>query len=124
MKQYLLIVLAIMTGLPALAHAQTRNLGGGTFTFSNIAPITINDNSAGSPYPSVIQVSNTELVVTGVKVRLNNLSHTYPRDLDIILEKTVGANDLRSILISDGGGGNPGASGVSWTFSSVSPPIL
>ncbi|MBK8464799.1 MAG: proprotein convertase P-domain-containing protein [Chloracidobacterium sp.] len=68
--------------------------------FSNAAPITINDNAPGAPYPSNIMVSGLSGTVTGVKVDLLNMNHTFPDDVDILL---VGPDGQSTLLMSDAG---------------------
>lgn len=59
--------------------------------FSNSNPITIKDRTTvnpfgqATPYPSPINVSGLTGSVTGLKVRLVNLSHQFPCDIDILL---------------------------------------
>lgn len=72
-----------------------------TFTFSNSNPITINDNSAATPYPSNITVAGVP-IGSSMRVRLNNLSHTFHDDIDILL---VGPGGQKFILFSDIGSG-------------------
>lgn len=89
----------------------------GAQTFSNPAPITINDNAPGSPYPSNIVVSGLAGNVTNLTVDFFGLSHTYPDDIDILLVGPTGANVL---LMSDTGG-SLDINGVNLTFSDGSP---
>ena len=75
-------------------------VGGAPATFSNAAPITINDNAAATPYPSNVTVSG----LTGNKVlrlNLNGLTHTFPADIDILL---VGPGGQKFVVMSDMGG--------------------
>ncbi len=69
-------------------------------TYSNAAPIMINDNAAGSPYPSNITVSGLSGTVTRVTVDLVDLTHTFPDDVDIML---VGPGGQNTLLMSDAG---------------------
>jgi subtilisin-like proprotein convertase family protein len=71
-------------------------------TWSNLGAITINDNTFANPYPSTINVSGEIGTVTDVNVVLNNLSHTFPADLDVMLVAPTGAAFL---LVSDAGDG-------------------
>jgi len=54
-----------------------------------------------SPYPSTVVVSGLLGTVNNVTVRLNNLSHTFPDDVDILL---VGPGGQNAIIMSDVGG--------------------
>jgi subtilisin-like proprotein convertase family protein len=71
-------------------------------SFSNAAPIIIADETAASPYPSIIQIANVTGAVTKVTVTLHSLSHTYASDLDMIL---AGPGGQSIMLMSDAGGG-------------------
>ncbi len=65
--------------------------------------ITINAVGAATPYSSNLIV--TGLPTSGVtikSVKLNGVSHTFPGDLDIVLQSPTGSN---VILLSDHGGG-------------------
>jgi len=91
--------------------------------FSNTAAILI--PGAGSvgpanPYPSNIAVSGVTGNVTAVKVTLTNLSHTYPDDIDIILQAPSGQQML---LMSDSGGVST-ISNVTLQFSSAAGSSL
>jgi subtilisin-like proprotein convertase family protein len=86
------------------------NLGTVTFTFmigtvpnqafANPATITINDNSAATPYPSNITVSGVSSY-DRVTLTLTGLSHTFPDDIDIIV---VAPGGQRAYVMSDVGG--------------------
>jgi subtilisin-like proprotein convertase family protein len=81
-------------------------------TFTNPAPVTIN-SSGSSPYPSNLAVSG--LPTTGVSVQsvmLNNLSHTWSDDIDVVLQSPTGQN---VILMSDVGG-SAALNNVTYTF--------
>jgi subtilisin-like proprotein convertase family protein len=88
---------------------------GGTFTFSNPAPITIPDSGTATPYPSTINVSGLTGVVTKVTVTLNGFTHTWPDDVDVLL---VGPGGQQCILMSDAGG-SAAVSGVNLTFDDM-----
>jgi len=70
--------------------------------FNNSAAITINDNSAASPYPSVIAVSGFTGAVEIMRVALNGINHTWPADIGILL---VGPRGQSVNLMSGAGGG-------------------
>jgi uncharacterized delta-60 repeat protein/uncharacterized repeat protein (TIGR01451 family) len=79
-------------------------LGQSQSTFANNNSITINDNTLATPYPSTINVSNVSGILTKTVVTLNNINHTYPDDIDVLL---VGPQGQKVVLMSDVGGGNP-----------------
>ncbi len=81
--------------------------------FTNAAPITIVDGSAGNPYPSNITVSG--LPTSGVKVKnvvISGISHTWSDDIDILLQSPTGTNVT---LMSDVGGAGI-LNNVTYTF--------
>jgi subtilisin-like proprotein convertase family protein len=89
-------------------------------TFANPAPITINDFSAGSPYPSTIDISCVSGPLSQLSVTLTNVSHTYASDIDILL---VGPSGQAIMLMSDTGGAN-GLTNATLTFSDSSLNFL
>jgi PKD repeat protein len=82
-----------VNSLPAVVEQKVYSSGGG---------IIINDNSTASPYPSTIAVSSLSGLIQDVNVLINGISHTYPDDIDILLESPSGQ---RVTLLSDAGGG-------------------
>ena len=56
------------------------------------------------PYPSPIEVSGLNGVITKVTVDLKNLTHTFSDDMDILL---VGPTGATAIIMSDAGGSWP-----------------
>lgn len=74
-----------------------------SITFTNSAPIGINDNQPGSPYPSIIHVPCMwPEDVTKVQVGLYGLTHSYPNDICIILQGPTGI--ATPLMINAGGG--------------------
>jgi subtilisin-like proprotein convertase family protein len=105
-RGFAFLVMAMLAGLAAAGQA-------GAATFSNMAPITINDSgascplgepspapSAATPYPSPITVSGLTGTVTDVNVTLTGLAHTFPDDVDVLL---VGPAGQTTILMADSG---------------------
>ncbi len=96
--------------------------------FSNTAPILISSGpltgtAAGvaSPYPSNLAVSGLPTSgVTITSVTLNNLSHTWSGDLDILLQSPSGQN---VILLSDNGGSSDFANST-LTFSDAAATLV
>jgi subtilisin-like proprotein convertase family protein len=107
-----------LLGNGSLAVSGSRgNVGGAALvadsvTFENLATISIPSSGAATPYPSTIVVSGTSGTIAKVTVRLNQLSHTFPDDLDFLLVGPTGATVL--LMASCGGGGV--LSGVTITF--------
>jgi subtilisin-like proprotein convertase family protein len=94
-------------------------VGGAPATFSNTAAITINDNAPATPYPSNITVSG----LTGnkvIKVKLNQMNHTFPGDIDMLL---VGPGGQKMEVMSDQGGTND-LVGVNLTLSDTAAASL
>jgi subtilisin-like proprotein convertase family protein len=74
-----------------------------TRTFSNATPITI-PTTAGpaNPFPSEIKVAGLKRGrLLDVNVTLSGFSHTYPDDVDVLLESP---NLRRAVIMSDVGG--------------------
>jgi subtilisin-like proprotein convertase family protein len=71
-------------------------------SFTNLTSIGIPDHGAGTPYPSVINVSGVGGVATNVTITLRNLTHTWSRDIDVLL---VGPGGQKVMLMSDAGNG-------------------
>lgn len=89
-----------------------------TLEFSNENPITINDNSAATPYPSEIVVSgfNASAYVLHLTCSINGFSHTYPGDVVIVLESTSGA----AVMLDGEVGGGTGANETNLVFDDSS----
>jgi hypothetical protein len=60
-------------------------LGSLTTSYTNGSAIVINDNSAASPYPSVINVTNALGSILKATITLTNISHGSPGDIDGVL---------------------------------------
>ncbi len=79
----------------------------GSATFTNNAVVSIPAGTPGttsgqaSPYPSQINVTGLSGNISKVTVALNNISHTFPDDLDLLLVSPSGKG---MILMSDAGG--------------------
>lgn len=82
--------------LTGIASAQT--------TFTNATSISIPNSGSATPYPSAISVSGLPTSITKVTVSLNNYSHTFPDDVDMML---VAPNGTRMVISSDVCGNAP-----------------
>lgn len=71
----------------------------GTFTSSGGISIPVAGN--GQPYPQTVTVSGLAGTIEHVAVRLNQLTHTFSADLDLLL---VAPGGQRAIVMSDVGG--------------------
>ena len=91
----------------------------GTTTFSNPAAIAIPDFGAAAPYPSNISVALAG-TITRVTVRLNNLNHTFPADIDVML---VGPGGQNAVIMSDVGG-STSVTGVTLTLDDAAATNL
>ena len=94
------ITLALAT--VALATASFAS-NAADLTFSNTTSISIPDVGLGNPYPSTINVSGVTGTTTNVTVTLNNYSHTFSNDVEILLVAPTGQ---KIILNNDVGGGS------------------
>jgi subtilisin-like proprotein convertase family protein len=74
---------------------------GAPVTFVNSDLVHILDNTQADVYPSTISVSGINGTVLAATVQLNDFSHEYTDDIDMIL---VGPTGQKTILMSDAGG--------------------
>ena len=98
--------LARSQGIGTIVDDETR-----TLWFTNSTPITIPSSGAGSPYPSVIDLSGLPGKISQVKVALDRLEHSYPDDLDIIL-----VNSRTNVLLLSDRGGSTAITNVNLVF--------
>lgn len=68
--------------------------------FQNPGSIVIPGSGSGTPYPSTLTVSGVTGTVGRVSVTLSNFSHTFPKDVDVLL---VGPLGQRVVLMSAAG---------------------
>jgi hypothetical protein len=93
---------------------------GGTFTFSNTAPITIPSSGPASPYPSTINVSGITAPITKVTVTINDFNHTWPSDVGVALR---GPGGQICVLFNNAIGGSGGVTNRTYTFDQTAPPL-
>ena len=86
------VVVALALVVQAAPAAHADSYFGGAVAFNDAAP--------ASPYPGTIVVNTTETVVQDVNVRISNLTHPFPADLDVLL---VGPGGQSVMLLSDVG---------------------
>jgi len=68
------------------------------------AGITIPDSGNGVPYPSALTVSGAGPYLCSTRLRVSNIVHSFPDDIDILLSSPAGSPNL--IAMSDVGGSN------------------
>jgi uncharacterized repeat protein (TIGR01451 family) len=68
----------------------------------NSAPIMIADAAPAVTYPSIISISNVLGMVTNLTITLDGLTHSFPADVDALLQGPQGQS---VVLMSDVGGG-------------------
>jgi subtilisin-like proprotein convertase family protein len=91
-----------------------------TQVFANVSPITINDLTNATPYPSTINVAGVTNAVTKVTVSINGLTHSYPSDIDLFLVNPVS----QSCMLMSSCGGGSGITGVNLTFDNAAAQYL
>ncbi len=84
-----------------------------TTTLVASGAITIPNSGNGSPYPSLLNVSNLSGTISKVTVNLSGFSHTYPNDVSVLL---VNASTGQKVLLMAGVGTAASASHVNLTF--------
>jgi subtilisin-like proprotein convertase family protein len=96
-KCFLLAAAVVATSVAApLARAQ--------LFFSNSAPINIPDSGTSSTYPSTIQVTGGPTTINTIAVTLNNLSHTFVSDVNVLLVSPSGTGVILMCHVGGGAG--------------------
>jgi subtilisin-like proprotein convertase family protein len=98
-----LALAAVLGWLAAAATAEAQN------------PITIPGVGPASPYPSVIDIQDNSRIIEDLDVRITDLAHDFPDDLDIAI---VGPDGTAVMLMSDVGTASAFLCAPDLTFSS------
>jgi uncharacterized delta-60 repeat protein len=98
----------------------TYMLGTFTKTFANTSLIIINDNTSASPYPSIINVSGVGGSLIKATVTFANLTHSWPADIDALLESP----SQQSVLLMANAGGGFAVHGVTLRFNDAASNSL
>jgi len=96
------------------------SLGTWTATFTNPAPIVINDLTNASPYPAAINVSGIGNTLIKATLTLTNWTHTSPQDIDVLVVDPA----QRDTLIMSGAGGQNVARHLTDTFDDAATNSL
>jgi hypothetical protein len=104
------------TGTTAGGQASGTSGGGvgapNASLFSSGAPIQIPSEGSATPYPSTIEVSALNGVVTDANVTLDGFGEAFPPSLDLLLVAPGG----QSVLLMEGVGGPDPVEGLTVTF--------
>jgi uncharacterized repeat protein (TIGR01451 family) len=88
-------VLQLQDGPTLLTNTVSYNFTLPTLlTFSNTNLIVIRSDASAAPYPSTINVSGLTGILSKVTATLSGFTHTYPRDVDVLLAGPTGADTL------------------------------
>ncbi len=112
-----------ITGQDTTSAELKITTGNGPYTVTNGQSIALpgaDSIGVGGEYPSTIRVAGMTADVLRVTVTLNDLSHTFPDDLDILL---VGPGGTAVMLMSDAGGSIP-AIDLDLTFDDSAPSAV
>ena len=88
-------------------------------TITANTPVTIPISGPASTYPVPLSVAGLGGTITSLAVHIEDLSQTYPSDIDLLL---VGPGGQRSMFMSDVGGPG-GVNGVDLTFRDGAAPV-
>ncbi len=91
---------ASLSALVLSAHLAQAAPVSFTINSTNVGAVTIPDSGAVSLYPWTINVATSKTILD-VNVSLRGLTHTFPRDLDVLL---VSPTNQKVMLMSDVGG--------------------
>jgi subtilisin-like proprotein convertase family protein len=100
------MLIGLLTAVPSVLAA----------TFTNTTPITINDDTTATPYPSNITVSGLAGPISDVNFTITGLQHTAVQDVGIAL---VAPNGLALDVMANVGFDL--APGVTYTFDDEAP---
>lgn len=93
-----------VTATPSPTPTPSPAACGSPTSYRNLSLIQTNDGAAGTPYPSQINISGLTGTITKLSLTLNNLNHSYPDDVDVML---VGPQGQNVVVLSDVGGNIP-----------------
>ena len=89
-------------------------------SWSNAAAIQIRDNSAATPYPSLINVDSLRGRVSKIAVTLNGFSHSFPQDVGVLLVAPSG----KAVVLMNGAGGNTPVQSLNLSFTQGAQVVI
>jgi hypothetical protein len=98
----LALTLQLADGGTSLGTVEFRFRAGGLVSFTNNGTITVPNAGAATPYPSTINVSGVNSQSGQPTVTLRRFSHSFPDDVDVLLQ---GPGGQAVMLMSDAGAG-------------------
>lgn len=105
-----MVAVSLMLQLSALGQSM----------FSNPNSITIVDSVAASPYPSTITVSGLAGKISKTVVTLNEVTHTSPDDINVLLVSPDG----KKVLLMSNAGAGPSAIAARLIFDDSAPEMI
>jgi subtilisin-like proprotein convertase family protein len=114
---------SLANAAPGVEHRVSYRTADGTavaatVTRTQVTPAAIPIIGTASPYPITLEITGLSGAIDEVAVRLDDLTHTYPEDLDVLL---VGPGGHASMFMSDVGGWDDVAN-IDVTFRDGAPP--
>lgn len=94
------------------SKAETKTFTGGS--------LTITDNQAANPYPSMISITGINGRVSAVRVKINGFSHTFPADVDAYLV----APDLSYAAVFSDAGASFDVAGINLVFDDDASTVI
>ncbi|HLF26949.1 MAG TPA: FG-GAP-like repeat-containing protein [Anaerolineae bacterium] len=106
--------LTVTNAGPVAAGALTT-----TLSVTQTRNIDIPWSGRAGPYPSTLRLSSVPGAIRDLSVTLNDFSHTYPADVDVLL---VGPGGQTAVLMANAGGGTDAAN-LTLTFNDAGAPL-
>jgi hypothetical protein len=114
------VMLSITGANVGTPNAATLTINDTATTFRNTGGITVNQNGAGSPYPSQITVAGGPVVIGSMRVTLYDIAVNIPDNLDVML---VSPGGQAFILMANAGGLSPNSS-ATLNFTDTAGQVL
>jgi subtilisin-like proprotein convertase family protein len=113
------VTLAAKSSSDVTVSFVTEDVNAWSATRRNESAIAIPSAGSAGLYPSTIEVPTGLGIITEAAVTLDRFSHTFPRDVDVLL---VGPGGQSVVLMSDVGG-SIDATGLTLTFDDDGPSL-